>query len=200
MCFSHTIENGGNAPFILLIEDDASVGNLLTEVLSVEVCGGKQPFYRVEQAESEKVALSLLGSMPPLLCIFEHHPPMMDGLRLYDQMCAIYKTEQIPALLISNDLPQMELIRRQLSGLQKPFDLEHFIRLVRDMLAVSHEYESSQGKKQGSSHALDFSLWPHISAFSRRETAACLSRTTTRVWLFLSSSEGGITYPDTVLD
>lgn len=185
MCLSYTTEAGGNSPLVLLVEDDASLANLLTEVLSVEIFNGKLPFYHVEQVRSERAAKSLLRNTPPALCIVEHHPPMIDGLRLYDQMCAIYGTEQIPALLISNDLPQMELIRRQFSGLQKPFDLEQFIRLVREILAVSQERGDPQRGKEGEAHALE----PHPCASSLREPAVYLSWTAIRAWPFLPVSE-----------
>lgn len=195
MCLSHTTEAGSNAPLVLLIEDDASLGSLLVEVLAIEVFDGKRPFYRVEQARTEKAAKAFLSHTPPLLCILEHHPPVMDGLKLYDQICAFYGAEQILALLISNDLPQIELIRRQLSGLQKPFDLECFIRLVREMLALSQQGKGWLSGKQGKAQAHDYSPELRTGGFSLQQAVTDLSRTAARIWsLLVSGGERSLIY------
>lgn len=137
MCISHTagVEDS-SSPLILLVEDDMCLGSLLTEVLSVEIFDGEQAFYQIKRAASAEAAKLFLRSTPPILCVFEHHPPVIDGFDLYDQLCAIYGTKHIPVLLISCNLPQIELARRQLNGLQKPFDLEHFIQVIQAAIGV----------------------------------------------------------------
>src|SRR5260370_24427974 len=133
-------ESGGeeddSCAMILLVEDDADLARLLTEVLSREIFEGVQASYQVKRAVSAEAAKLLLRSTPPAVCIVEHHPPVINGFTLHDHLCAIYATERIPMLLIVNDLPQRELAWWQFTSLQKPFDLEHFIQVIQVMIGV----------------------------------------------------------------
>ncbi len=137
MCVSHTAgAEDDSSPLILLVEDDADLARLLTEVLSREIFEGVQASYQVKRAVSAEAAKLLLRSTPPVVCIVEHHPPVINGFTLHDHLCAIYATERIPMLLIVNDLPQRELAWWQFTSLQKPFDLEHFIQVIQVMIGV----------------------------------------------------------------
>lgn len=191
MCFLHTTGvESDSSPLILLVEDDAYLAGLLIEVLSVEIFNGKQAFYQVKRVASEATATQILRSVSPLLCVFEHHPPIIDGLKLYDQMCTVDGVQRIPTLLISNDLPHIELLRRQLNGLQKPFDLEAFIQLIRAMLTGKPQPKDQPDPKTLKS-SCGCSSGQHFSAFSAGQVAAAFSRTATRNMPFLSSLENG---------
>lgn len=137
MCLSDIgkVENG-TSPLVLLVESDACFGKLLMEVLSLEIFPEEQIFYQVKRVANAQAALQVFRCQLPVCCVFEDNPPYLDGLDLYKQMCAIKGSEQIPALLIGNDLSTARRARQWPISLQKPFDLERFIELVQEMIAT----------------------------------------------------------------
>jgi CheY-like chemotaxis protein len=58
----------------------------------------------------------------------------MNGLDLYDYLHAHKPLKDIPVIMISASLPQQEITRRQLIGMQKPFEIDELITILKQVL------------------------------------------------------------------
>src|SRR5690348_15501948 len=103
---------------ILVIEDDASVGACLVEAITQET-----PYMAFLVTEPDH-ALTVLREVTPDIILLDYLLPHMNGLDLYDYLHAYKPLKDIPVIMISASLPQQEVTRRQLIGLQKPFEID----------------------------------------------------------------------------
>ena len=114
---------------ILAVEDDSALLVCLQEILSDEG-------YQVLGARTGQQALRLLAQsmkVPDLLLLDYELGPLsgMNGLELYDLLHASSGFEHIPAIMVSGSLPAPDLLaKRSLTGLDKPYDLDHLLRLI----------------------------------------------------------------------
>ncbi|MBO0780910.1 MAG: response regulator [Ktedonobacteraceae bacterium] len=116
---------------ILIVEDDATLGKLLLEVLQEET---NYQVYLVPDAET---ALNMLQTVTPELFLLDYHLPGMSGLELADQLRSREGGKHVPILIMSADLPYIDIAKKQLKSLQKPFDLDAFLLTVTELLAPS---------------------------------------------------------------
>jgi len=117
---------------ILLVEDDTEIGPLLWQVITEEagygctlVSDGLQALDVVKQ------------DTPPDLFILDYRLPIMNGLDLYTRLHTTAGLEHVPALIISATLPKQELLKRDIIGMEKPLDLDDFLRTVESLMTVS---------------------------------------------------------------
>jgi DNA-binding response OmpR family regulator len=113
---------------ILVIEDDASVGACLVEAITQET-----PYMAFLVTEADH-ALTLLREVKPDTILLDYLLPHMNGLDLYDYLHAHKPLKDIPVIMISASLPQQEITRRQLIGMQKPFEIDELITILKQVL------------------------------------------------------------------
>jgi CheY-like chemotaxis protein len=109
---------------ILVVEDDANIGEVLVQAITQET-----PYIAVLAANGFE-ALKTAQGVKPNLFILDYQLPRMDGLELFDRLQTIAGLEDIPAIMISARLPQKELARRNIHGMNKPIDLDDFLQTI----------------------------------------------------------------------
>ncbi len=114
---------------ILLVEDDANIGEVLTQAINQET-----PYTALLVADGLE-ALQAVEEVEPSLFILDYQLPQMNGIDLYDKLHTIETLAHVPAIMISARLPQQELDKRQILGMHKPIDLDEFLQTIEDLLA-----------------------------------------------------------------
>ncbi len=120
---------------ILVIEDDASIGELLVDVLS-------ETSYQTFLVSNGFQALQLVNSVKPALVITDYRLPNMDGIELYDRLHARQDLADMPTIIMSAYLPIEEVKKRKLVSLEKPFELDELISTIEQLI-------NSKNKRQG---------------------------------------------------
>ena len=128
---SESTPNGKTALYTLLIvEDDESIGELLTQTIKSETP------YAVLLVTDAVQALKAAEAFKPSLFILDYHLPGIDGLELHDRLHSIQGLETIPSLMMSSHSPSRQAIReRQITFLKKPFDLAALLESIEKLLA-----------------------------------------------------------------
>jgi DNA-binding response OmpR family regulator len=116
---------------VLVIEDDEAIGDVIKIVLSEEFN------YEVFCFTNCVEVLPLIQKMHPALMLLDYQLPNMSGLQFYDHIQKLDTLEPIPTIMMSANLPWQELKKRQIIGLQKPFDIDELLQLVQDIIATS---------------------------------------------------------------
>ena len=105
-----------HAPLIIIVEDDEPIR-----------C-------RVSCFARARDALRSIEAITPSLFILDYQLPSMSGLQLYDSLQQMKHVQTIPTIMISANLPWNELAKRHIVGLQKPFELDDLVHLVKHIL------------------------------------------------------------------
>jgi len=113
---------------VLVIEDDASVGACLIEAITQET-----PYIAFLVTEAQH-ALTVLKEVKPNIILLDYMLPQMNGIDLYDYLHAHRPLKDIPVVMISANLPQKEINRRHIIGLQKPFEIDDLLSILKDIL------------------------------------------------------------------
>ena len=113
---------------ILLVEDDANIGEVLTQAINQET-----PYKALLVADGLE-ALQAIQEIQPSLFILDYQLPYMNGIDLYDKLQAIESLVHVPAIMMSARLPQKELDKRNILGMNKPIDLDEFLQTIEDLL------------------------------------------------------------------
>ncbi len=127
---TETLTEEGRASLhtIMIVEDDTHIGTFLVEAIT-----GETPYHAFLVASGPE-ALEALQSLKPNLLILDYHLPGIDGLELYDRVHSVPEMREIPAIMMSARLPQRELEKRSIVGINKPFDLDDFLQQVKSLL------------------------------------------------------------------
>src|SRR5437763_3846000 len=99
---------------ILVVEDEAAIGDLLVETISRET-----PHRAILVADSTR-AFNVIKRVKPNLVLLDYHLPGMNGIELYDQLRTIEGLEHLPAILITAGVLQHDMRRRKIVGMSKP--------------------------------------------------------------------------------
>ena len=118
----------GPSPSILIVEDDADLRNVLTEIVATETP------YPVFSACDAADAWRQMDTAHPALLVLDYQLPGMNGLQLYDRLHATRGLDPSQVVFISANLPYRELGSRHLRGIAKPFDVGGFLSLVEHMV------------------------------------------------------------------
>jgi|SRR3954463_8019158 CheY-like chemotaxis protein len=117
---------------VLLVDDDSSVRESLTEVLEAEG-------HRVIAAENGLRALALLrGGVRPSVVLLDVMMPVMDGWDFRLQQLRDPELLLIPVVVVTAAGFSSESIRRQFGAvcyLQKPIDVERLLGIVKSAAA-----------------------------------------------------------------
>jgi CheY-like chemotaxis protein len=121
-------EEGTPAKTILVVEDDELIGAFLAEAISQETP------YRPLLVSDGFEALKVTRDIRPSMFLLDYHLPRMNGIELYDQLHAKEGLENVPAILISANLPLSELTKRAIPGIKKPFDLDQLLQAIEKII------------------------------------------------------------------
>ncbi len=114
---------------ILIVEDDEDIGGFILQAIQDETP------YQPLLVHDGLQALKAVTNIKPNLFLLDYQLPGMSGLKLYDQLHALNGLEEVPAMLMSVNLPQAEMKKRNLRGLRKPFELDELLQMLTDILA-----------------------------------------------------------------
>ncbi len=118
-----------NLKTILVVEDDKNIGEFLVEAFVQETS------YQALLAVDGSQALKLVHDVKPNMLIVDNRLPDMKGIELYDRIHAREDLENIPALLMSANIPLQEVQKRKMYYLNKPFELDDLFDLVEKLIA-----------------------------------------------------------------
>jgi CheY-like chemotaxis protein len=114
---------------ILIVEDEATLGDLLVEAISEET-----PHRAVLAADGSR-AFNVIEHITPNLFLLDYHLPHMNGIEVYDRLHATNGLEHIPAILMTAGVLQHDIRRRKIVGMSKPIDLNKLLDLIEELLA-----------------------------------------------------------------
>ena len=114
---------------ILLVEDDVPIGEVLVQAITQETT------HITVVAQSGEEALRLIKSIKPSLLILDYRLPGITGLEVYDAIHELEEFVDVPAMMISAQLPTNELKKRKITGMNKPLDLDEFLQTIEHLLA-----------------------------------------------------------------
>src|SRR5438445_4709273 len=111
---------------VFIVEDDEAIGTLLVQVIEQETS------YQAVLASDGFQALEMLRTVKPDVLILDYGLPDMNGLEFYDTIQAVKALKHLPVLIVSAQTAriQKEIKARQLSQLQKPFDLANLLQAI----------------------------------------------------------------------
>ncbi|GCF08018.1 response regulator [Dictyobacter arantiisoli] len=116
---------------ILVIEDDANVGSSLVQII-VEETG-----YFAFLVTDPEQALHVFEDLVPDLLVIDYHLPHMNGIQLYDFLQTKRNFKHIPTIIISAAPPEEEVQVRHLITLNKPFEIDHLLTSIQNLLTPS---------------------------------------------------------------
>ena len=113
---------------ILVVEDDEDIGSMLVDVLSLETS------CQILLVTDAFQAMRVMRNLRPCLFITDYRLPQMDGIQLYDHLCATKELAHIPTIIMSAHMPEEEVAKRHLIGLNKPFELDDLLDIVAKLM------------------------------------------------------------------
>ncbi len=120
-----------NTPFqqktVLVVEDDEAIAEMLVQTVSEETP------HQVMHTASTTQTLDIMKNTKPDLLILNYHLPTMTGIELYDKVASKWKNT--PAIVVSANLPQHEVAKRNIVGMHKPFEMDEFLDTIERLLA-----------------------------------------------------------------
>jgi DNA-binding response OmpR family regulator len=115
---------------ILLVEDDADIGEFIAQALNDETP------YTILHVVDGAHALEAVASVKPDLFILDYQLPGMNGIELHDRLHERKELANIPTLIISANVPsRKEIQQRQITFLKKPFDLNDLFKSIEKLLS-----------------------------------------------------------------
>jgi CheY-like chemotaxis protein len=116
---------------VLLVEDDADNGMFFEQVISQETP------YLTRRVMTGAEALVVAKELKLDLFILDYRLHDINGVELYDLLHTMKGLEGTPAIILSASLDQhaSEIEQRHLIGLEKPFDLDIFIAVIKSVVA-----------------------------------------------------------------
>lgn len=129
MSDSRPVEELPPARTILIVEDDADIGEFLVRAIEDEIHS------HVLLARDGDEALNFISTVTPAFLLLDYQLPGMSGLQLYDQFQSREELKTVPVLFISANPPVKELEQRNLRYIAKPFELDEFLQTLKELLA-----------------------------------------------------------------
>src|SRR5258708_36316611 len=114
-----SVQDQTDGKTILVVEDNEDVGTFLVLMLLTE-----SP-YQALLVTPRFQALKMVHDLKPSLFLLDYQLPGMDGIALYDRLHAMTDLADIPAIIISANLPTRAIHERHLTGVSTRFDADH---------------------------------------------------------------------------
>lgn len=132
---------------VLIIDDDASIVNLLGLILESEG-------YTVEALTESRRAVARALAIRPAVVVIDLFMPEVDGWTLARQLKAIPETASIPLIGTTADTQSLQRTREQESQffaalIAKPFDIDEVIRIIEKLVPTRPE-DSCEHQESGS--------------------------------------------------
>ena len=118
-----------NVKTILVVEDDEDIGSFIVEALLQETS------YQALLVTTGSKALETVKTIKPNLFVLDYLLPRMNGIDLYDRLHSSKDLEDIPAIMISANLPSGEARKRKITCLKKPFELDELLQTIEKLIA-----------------------------------------------------------------
>src|SRR6266542_742299 len=109
----NSVETQQNLKIILLVEDDSNIGEVLVQAITQETS------YLATLVPEGFEPLKMVDGIKPSLLILDYQLPPMNGIELYDKLHAIETLAIVPAIMMSAGLPDKELEKRKILGMNK---------------------------------------------------------------------------------
>jgi DNA-binding response OmpR family regulator len=124
-------ESPRNTNTIFIVEDDPSIGSMLTDIILQETS-----YYPVLLIDGQQ-ALKLTEYIKPYLFLIDYYLPKMNGIELYDRLHAKETLQDVPAIILDASLERNRKAyeERELIALSKPFELEELLSSIQGILA-----------------------------------------------------------------
>jgi CheY-like chemotaxis protein len=116
---------------ILIVEDDADIGEFLQQVIDHET-----PYQSAVVGDGHS-ALQRARELRPCLFLLDYRLPGLNGLEVYDRLQQMDEMRGVPTIMMSATLPYEELRQRGIYPLRKPMDIGNVIRMITHALATS---------------------------------------------------------------
>src|SRR5258708_1136492 len=114
-----SVQDQTDGKTILGVEDNEDMGTFLVLMLLTE-----SPYQALLVTDGFQ-ALKIVHDLKPSLFLLDYQLPDMDGIALYDRLHAITDLADIPAIIISANLPTRAIHERHLTGVSTRFDADH---------------------------------------------------------------------------
>lgn len=130
-------QSAQDAQTILVVEDDGDNAEFFQEMIAAET-----PYraWVIPSAEEAIARIEEVKASKPLLFIFDYLLPGKTGLDLYDYFQSIEAFSAVPAILTTASYLeplQEEITERGLSVMAKPFEMDTFVQLIKQLLDPS---------------------------------------------------------------
>ena len=112
---------------VLVVEDDEAIAEMLIQTISEETS------HRVLYTPETIRALQIIQETKPDLLMLNYHLPAMTGIELYDKIAQHWG--DIPTIMLSANLPKDEVVKRNIIGMHKPFELDELLDTIERLLA-----------------------------------------------------------------
>ncbi len=136
---------------ILVVDDSAFIRHMIEKMMHRET--PYQPIF----AETCAEALEIAGIIKPHLFLFDYQLPDMSGLELYDKLHARKTFRNIPAIIMSSELPRKEIESRNILGVEKPFHLNVLFRMIEGVVQ-STQIEPTSNRSSSTTSILSLAL------------------------------------------
>ena len=122
-------EASNNIKTILVVEDDEDIGSFIVEALLQETS------HQALLVTTGFKALETVKTIKPNLFVLDYLLPRMNGIELYDRLHATQELQDIPAVMISANIPTSEARKRKITCLKKPFELDELLQTIEELIA-----------------------------------------------------------------
>jgi DNA-binding response OmpR family regulator len=135
MPIDHQPRGSGDAfvKTILVVEDDADIGSFIVQAIHQETS------HNVLLVTDGFQALKTIHNLKTDLFIIDYQLPYMNGIELYDRLIDIENQKTRPTIMISARLPAQEILKRNIVGMKKPFELQDLLNTIERLLALQCE-------------------------------------------------------------
>lgn len=157
---------------ILVVDDDSGAAELLTSILAGQG-------YRVQQADTGKLALISVAAQPPELILLDLKMPVMDGYEVCRRLRETDEGRRVPIMFISASRERSEWAEGLAIGavdfICKPVDPDELLARVRTHLELGRlraDLESRVEQRTAELHAAIEQLKLEVAERQRSELAA----------------------------
>jgi two-component system, sensor histidine kinase ChiS len=124
---------------VLIVDDDAAILEMIAELLSYEG-------YMVVTCSEGRQAVAFARITPPALILLDLMMPEMSGWQVISTLRSSPQTKTIPVVLLSarRDLADAARELKVAAYLEKPFDLEELLDLVRQYVTLGQTHNGHE--------------------------------------------------------